>query len=90
MKVVSLEPSYGPAKTWTEAMMDCKAANKPGYLFGDINLHNAASACSQPFMSNYFPLRWIGVARQVYINMDDGKRFYFHIYHIDVSLKETL
>ena len=57
-------------------MMGCKSANKPSYLFGDIDHHNAAAACNQTFIPNNFGPRWIGVARQKYVKKDDGK--YFH------------
>ena len=61
---------------WVDAMKHCKSANEPSYLFGDMDLHNAAIACNQSFIPENFGPRWIGVARQKYVNKDDGK--YFH------------
>ena len=65
---------------WIDAMKHCKSANEPSYLFGDINLHNAAAACNQTFNPNYFGQMWIGVAGQTYFNKDDGKYFHSNIY----------
>ncbi|XP_078309864.1 uncharacterized protein LOC144618127 [Crassostrea virginica] len=62
----------GTARNWSDAMMDCKTAIIPGYLIGDIDLHSAEFACRQSFIPNNFVLGWIGVARQVYINEDNG------------------
>ena len=70
--------SYGDE--WIKVMMDCKSANKPSYLFGDINIHNAAAACKQTFIPNNLGPRWIGVAGQKYVNKDDGKYFHSNIY----------
>ncbi|XP_078340571.1 uncharacterized protein LOC111106908 [Crassostrea virginica] len=61
---------------WIDAMKHCKSANEPSYLFGDINLHNAAAACNQTSINpNYFGQMWIGVAGQTYFNKDDGLEF---------------
>ena len=72
--------SSGYDDKWIKAMMDCKSANKPSYLFGDMDLHNAEAACNQEFIPNNFQVGWIGVARQKYVNKDDGKYFHSNIY----------
>ena len=77
----SLDASLsGYAGKWIKAMMDCKSANKPSYLFGDMDLHNAEAACNQAFIPKVFEVGWIGVARQKYVNKDDGKYFHSNIY----------
>lgn len=60
-------------------MMDCKSANPPAYLFGDIDFQNATVSCKKTFIQNDPDLRWIGVARQFYLNKDEGKHFHFNI-----------
>ncbi|XP_078309855.1 uncharacterized protein LOC111110411 isoform X3 [Crassostrea virginica] len=60
---------------WIDAMTDCKSAKEPSYLFGDMDLHNAAASCNQTFIPKVFEVGWIGVARQKYVNKDDGLEF---------------
>lgn len=70
------ESSSGIAKDWIGAMLDCKNAKTPGYLFGDIDIHNATLTCNYSFIPKGFLVVWIGVARQVHTNKDDGKTFF--------------
>ena len=70
----------GNVGKWIEAMKICKSATKPSYLFGDIDHHNAAASCNQTFIPENSGPRWIGVARQQYVNKDDGKYFHSNIY----------
>ena len=65
--------SYGPATEWTKAMKNCEDADQPSYLFGNVELQNANLACSSIDIQNNIALFWIGVARQKYLNKDDGE-----------------
>ncbi|XP_078309858.1 uncharacterized protein LOC111110221 isoform X2 [Crassostrea virginica] len=67
--------SYGPATEWTKAMKNCEDADQPSYLFGNVELQNANLACSSIDIPNNIALFWIGVARQKYLNKDDGWNF---------------
>nr|XP_022302966.1 uncharacterized protein LOC111110661 isoform X2 [Crassostrea virginica] len=67
--------SFGPGTGWTQAMKNCKDAEQPSYLFGNVELQNANLACNSIEFSNNIALFWIGVARQMYLNKDDGWNF---------------
>ncbi|XP_022302966.2 uncharacterized protein LOC111110661 isoform X2 [Crassostrea virginica] len=67
--------SFGPGTGWTQAMKNCKDTEQPSYLFGNVELQNANLACNSLEFSNNIALFWIGVARQMYLNKDDGWNF---------------
>ena len=72
--------SFGSATEWTKAMKNCKDAEQPSYLFGNVELQNANLACNSIEFSNNIALFWIGVARQKYLNKDDGELIFIQFY----------
>ena len=72
--------SFGPGTEWTQAMKNCKDAEQPSYLFGNVELQNANLACNSIEFSNNIALFWIGVARQMYLNKDDGELIFIQFY----------
>ena len=74
-------------------MKVCKTALTSDYLYGDIDLTNATMACNRIFSSTSIQRGWIGVARQVYINRDNGNILQLYLILISViekTLKDTL
>lgn len=67
-------------------MMDCKRANRSAYLFGDIDFQNAKIACNKTFYPQRVELNWIGVARQFYLNKDEGKHFHFNVIFLVIKI----
>ena len=72
--------SFGSATEWTIAMKNCKDAEQPSYLFGNVELQNANLACNSIDIQNNIALFWIGVARQNYLNKDDGELIFIQFY----------
>ena len=72
--------SFGSATEWTKAMKHCKDAEQPSYLFGNVELQNANLACNSIDIPNNIALFWIGVARQKYLNKDDGELIFIQFY----------
>ena len=69
--------SYEPATKWTNGMKNCTVGDQPSYLFGDVELQNANLACNSTNFPNNIALGWIGVARQLFLNKDEGELIFF-------------
>ena len=61
-------------------MKNCEDADQPSYLFGNVELQNANLACKSIDIQNNIALLWIGVARQKYLNKDDGELIFIQFY----------
>ena len=72
--------SYESATEWTKAMKNCKDGDQPSYLLGNVELQNAYLSCNSIDITNKIALFWIGVARQKYLNKDDGELIFIQFY----------
>lgn len=64
-------PGNGEASNWGVSMKQCRNLQPSSYLFGDFNLNKPHLVCEH--ISSNIQVFWVGVVRQIYTNIDQGK-----------------